>query len=390
MNSAVSRLQIALGEPAVDRPSDARGPSDRSDSYSPDDLFHRYTMAELLAADRTFRWTIRGLLVTPTYGMIAGDKKTLKTMFSTFLDLAIATGVPLFDQFTVDNPGPVVMYVGEGGQIPAIRRVERVARAMGITPADADYHHTFDIAPITSERFRDTLRRDLDQLQPALVHIDPLYAFHGAATNAANLHEEGALLAGLSAPITAAGSNLLINNHFSKSGRHGRDLAAITMAGGGEWVDTWILLSHREDPQVDIGQFQLLMEIGSRQWGGNTWELDLDVGRFDVETGDFDGQITWDIRRHSTTTTTQTKNDAKTDRITKTLYSILLDNPAEMTKTDILKLAGGNAEATRGVFEDLAAKKLIAFITAQKPGSPSKSTRPLWYVHEADRPEGTD
>jgi hypothetical protein len=49
-----------------------------------------------------------------------------------FLGLAIASGKPLFDQFPVERSGPVLTYVGEGGEVPYKRRLRRVARAMGL------------------------------------------------------------------------------------------------------------------------------------------------------------------------------------------------------------------------------------------------------------------
>ncbi len=45
---------------------------------------------ELLDEDQSFRWLVRGLLVGPTYGMLAGEKKTLKSYVSTFMKLAVS------------------------------------------------------------------------------------------------------------------------------------------------------------------------------------------------------------------------------------------------------------------------------------------------------------
>jgi hypothetical protein len=71
-----------------------------------------------LDAERTFRWLARSLLVKPTYGFLGGDKKTLKTYVQTVINVAVATGTPVFGRFVVDTPAPVVVYVGEGGGSP--------------------------------------------------------------------------------------------------------------------------------------------------------------------------------------------------------------------------------------------------------------------------------
>jgi hypothetical protein len=333
-----------------DRRAAERAPTVREAEHPPevpDDLFRRWSAAELLAAPRDFRWTVKGVLVEPTYGMVGGEKKSLKSYVSTFLDIAIATGVPLFDTFTVDRAGAVNVYVGEGGRIPYTRRLERIARSMHVDLDDAPLHASFDVAPLASDIFRDTLRRDLEQLEPVLVHIDPYYAFHGAATNSSNLHEEGTLLAGLHVPCINAGASLLINNHFNKSGA-GTDLDRITQSGGGEWVDSWILLSHRERPDVEHGRFQLLLEIGSRQWGGTSWDLDLDVGRFDIEAGEYDGAITWDIGHHQANAI-DSEHEAR-------IVELVSHQPAQHTREELAKSAGGRVAGMRAVVDRLEAK----------------------------------
>ena len=166
--------------------------------------------------------------------------------------------------------------------------------AMGVSPNDLDLHPSFDVAPISSPMFQESLERDLYEIGPALVTLDPLYIFHGMVTRASDLHQEGALLSQLSRPCTDAGASLLVVNHFNQGGS-GMSLKRITMAGSGEWADSWLLLAHREGRDVDAGSFRLTLEVGSRQWGGATWDLDLNIGHFNEDTGTHDGEITWDL-----------------------------------------------------------------------------------------------
>lgn len=338
-HAAIIDAQKGAAKPALDDPS----PKPLEERAS--DLFHRWTMADLLAADRTFKWTVRGMLVRPTYGMVGGEQKTLKSYVSTFIDLACATGTPLFDHFTIDDPGPVVSYVGEGGRIPFTRRLERIAEAMGITLADADFHPTFDVAPVSSLIFEESLRRDLDELNPALVHIDPWYAYHGAQSEGKNLYAEGSLLSGLSQPCIDAGASLLVNHHFNQTGGS-KGISRLTMAGAQEWVDSWILLAHRMEPDVPQGKFYLELNIGSRQWGGSTWELDIDVGRFDPDTAEYDGAITWDLRRHGGGQSS--KHDGKVR-----ILAAVLEHPGELGKEEAAKAAGMNLKVARELVQKL-------------------------------------
>jgi len=314
------------------------------------DLFRIWTTKELLAADRSFVWLARGLLTRPTYGMVGGPKKTLKSYVDMFINLGVASGVPIFGQFVVDKATPVLTYVGEGGRIPYTRRLERVAKAMGVDLDDIPLFQSYDVAPILSDRFKESLARDLAALEPGLVSLDPFYAFHGGATSASDLHEEGALLTSMSAPCMGAGASLMVVNHFNKTG-NGRGLDRITQAGGQEWCDTWVLLSHRENPDVPHGHFRLLVEIGSRQWGGSEWDLDLDLGTFDVDLGEFIGDISWDLRRH----VSQPSDDDDDARA----LGLVASNPGQLTKEDIAKGIGGNRAGARAVVNGLEARGAI-------------------------------
>lgn len=374
---ALVDAQKGAVKPALDDPS----PKPLEERAS--DLFHRWSMPELLAADRTFKWTVRGMLVRPTYGMVGGEQKTLKSYVSTFIDLAVATGTPLFDHFTIDEPGPVVAYVGEGGRIPFTRRLERIADSMGIHLPDADFHPTFDVAPVSSLTFDESLRRDLDELDPALVHIDPWYAYHGAQSEGKNLYAEGSLLSGLSQPCIDHGASLLVNHHFNQTGVS-KGISRLTMAGAQEWVDSWILLAHRKEADVDNGRFYLTLAIGSRQWGGSTWDLDLDVGRFDVDTAEYDGTITWDLHRASG----GGKSSARDAKVK--ILAAVLEHPGELTKEQAAKAGEMNLEKARQLVTDLETEGHITPRPVRVERSDGKTTTSMRYYPTSDVPDESD
>lgn len=346
---------------------------------APDLLFRRWTTKELLGTDLTLRWTVQGALIHPTYGQIAGAMKTLKSYVGMFLDLAIATGTPFLGHFPVERAGPVVAYIGEGGRIPYTRRLQRVASAMGVHLQDAMLEVTFDVAPILSERFTESLNRDLEQLEPVLVHPDPLYAYHGTDTKASDLHQEGHLLSSASALCGSHGASLLFTNHFNQTGS-GSGLQRITQAGSGEWVDSWLLTSHRDTPDVDNGRFKLLLEIGSRQWGGTTWELDLDIGHLDPETGTHDGDITWELRRHAAP-------PPKEDRTSVAVLEVLSDCPFELTKTGVVEKVGGNRDLTRNAFEALRQEGQIRMRNLPRIEGGRAVNRDVWALSTSIAPD---
>jgi hypothetical protein len=313
--------------------------------------------------------------------MIGGPRKALKSYVGDFIDLGIATGLPIFGRFRVDEPGPVCAYIGEGGRVPYTRRLERVAAAMGVgSLADVPLHLTFDVAPIGSARFDESLRRDLGEIEPLLVHVDPLYAYHPALVNASNLFEEGAMLAALSGHCVSSGASCLVTSHFNKTGT-GTGLDRITQAGGQEWSDSWLLLSHRGEPDVANGAFRLTLEVGSRQWGGSTWELDVHLGRFDEDLGEYDGAITWDLRRAGSVTSRQQGR----------LAEIVSAQPWALTREALAKALGGNLTAARLAIDEALRRGEIAKIEAQSTRKNGRPYRVTVYGPPSNvRPSGTD
>jgi hypothetical protein len=300
-------------------------------------LLERECVSDIIhLASQPVEFLIEGFLIDGTHGMLAGPEKSLKSYIGTFIDLAVISGQPLFGEFRVMRRGPVVAYIGEGGRIPYLRRVKRIARAMGVSRDQlSDYHVITQTAPIDSAMFQETLERDLTEVGPVLVRIDPYYAYHGSSADPRNLHQEGALLNLVSEPVNAHEANLLISNHFNQNGT-GLHLKRITMAGAAEWCDSWLLLAKTSDRDQDVpkGRFKLKLVIGSRQWGGSEWELCLDIGFYDNVIGEHNGDVSWNL---IPTTTTLESRDTRLLWIEHETIKLLIEHPWELTKSNVTK-----------------------------------------------------
>ncbi len=262
-----------------------------------DGLFQRITARQLSEPVPAMEWTATGLLVDPTYGVLAGEQKTLKTYLALFIAVGLASGTEVLGEFAVPHARPVHMYVGEGGRGPFQRRLQRITEALDVDLAALPLSVSFETAPLLSEPFRASLARDLEDLGPRTFFIvDPLYAFHGSDVEAGNLYKRGAMLNSFSGPLSEAGASGLIVDHFTKTGS-GTDLNRIQQSGIQQWADSWFLTQHRQPPDVEAGEYRLRLDVGSRQWGGGLWEVDFDLGRFDAELGEYDGDLTVQVRR---------------------------------------------------------------------------------------------
>ncbi len=343
-------------------------------------LFTRYSAAELLALPDKFDWLAAGLLAQPTYGQAGGEPKTLKSTVNRIIGVGLAAGLPIFGQFHVPKPMPWLVYSAEGGRILFTRSTRRIAAAYGVNMADLPIHASFDVAPIMSHLFRSSLKRDLADIQPGLTTLDPLYAYHGGAVKAANLHEEGEMLTGLSTTCLDAGSSLLVVNHFNKTG-NGSDLQRLTMTGGAEWSDSWLLLNHRTDPDVDGGRFWLRLNIGSRQWGGTSWDLDLSIGRFDQDRGEHDGDVSWDIRRAAMAPTTTEADHANT------ILYVLENRPWQLTGEQLVATVGGKAPTVRAIVSSLLQARTITAQKVKRQEGNRTVTRSLYALANQPRPD---
>lgn len=253
---------------------------------------------ELAAPVPKIKFMINGVLARNTFGPAAGAKKTLKTYNSLAMGVAVAAGVSLYKyaKFAVTRAEPVLMIVGEGGEIPYRRILQRMATAYGVDLKDLPIYTLFGAAPMDSVAFQEEVKAALDKVQPALTILDSLYNFHPGGIENGSLYDRGPLLAEyhrfVQEELTECTS--LIVDHFNKN-TSALDLDSIGMTGQSQNADSWILQRHRKPPVVDAGKFYLGVEFGSRQWGGWEWNVNWNIGAFDHDAHEHVGDISWQV-----------------------------------------------------------------------------------------------
>ncbi|OBH54328.1 hypothetical protein [Mycobacterium sp. E2479] len=209
------------------------------------------------------------------------------------------------------------------------------------------------------------MKRHLDELQPKLVILDPLYAYHPSDVEVQNVYARGPMLADLRTMIGDEAA-LIVGDHFNKTANGRLDLANIAQAGMAVWADSWILQKHREVPNFDEGKFWLEVETGTRRGGGQHLEVDWTLER---DKSDPDvilwASVDWEARPMAAKSP-----DGRIDATVTAILQVIADHPFELTETQVLDKVGGNREKARKAFADLKTNGgLVVKGTERKEGT---------------------
>ncbi|OBF96341.1 hypothetical protein A5773_13010 [Mycobacterium sp. 852014-52450_SCH5900713] len=315
--------------------------------------FQLVSARELAEPVEPMLWLVRGVWPERSAGVLAGDKKSMKTWNLQALAVAVAAGTALFDKYHVTSPGPVLYLSGEGGRNTFANRHQVIAERYGITGKmlrELPLWAEFGVSTLTDRHFTDAVKRHLDTLQPKLVILDPLYAYHPSDVEVQNVYARGPMLADLRT-LVGDEAALIVGDHFNKTSTGRLDLANIAQAGMAQWADSWILQKHREAPNLDESKFWLEVETGTRRGGGKhlevDWTLERDASDPDVIlwTG-----VDWDSRPMIAKSA-----GGQVDTTVQAILQVVSDHPYELTETQVLDKVGGRREKARNALLGLKA-----------------------------------
>jgi hypothetical protein len=333
------------------RLNDNAGDEDDAEAGTERSRYRLVSARELAEPVEPTRWLVRGVWPERSAGVLAGDKKSMKTWNLQALALAVAAGRPLFDKYHVTSPGPVLYLSGEGGRNTFVNRHQVIAARYYIDPEmlrELLFGAEFGVGALDDDEFTDAVKRYLDELQPKLVILDPLYAYHPHDVEVTNIYARGPMLADLRALIGDEAA-LVVGDHFNKTAPGRLDLYNIAQAGMAQWADSWILQKHRDTPNLDENKFWLEVETGSRRGGGKRLEVDwtLERDKSDPDVIAWTG-VDWESRPMATKSPGSRADDKMT-----AILQVVADHPFELTETKVLQLVGGNRDKGREAFAAL-------------------------------------
>ena len=216
-----ARTEETIADPWKDQVPPMPEPEEAEPDVGPDLVFR--TLADI-AADVDSRpprpWLFEPVIVAGDYGVMSAQDKAGKTW--AILDAAIscAAGLAWLDQFPAGDPGPALVFLGEGSDAKLLRRIRAVAAFKGLSKERSDalpIVACFRAPQLSDAQHRHLIRKALQEYKPKLVIIDPLYLAAGGA-NGADLYAMGSLLGSIQHIVQSAGASLLLSHHWNKTG----------------------------------------------------------------------------------------------------------------------------------------------------------------------------
>jgi hypothetical protein len=205
-------------------------------------------LADRLASEPAPRWLARSVWPADAYGVIAAEDKAGKTWALLDLLVSVAYGGAWMGLYPCDEVGPVLAFLGEGGERKMLRRLLAICEAKGVA-LDDRIRLCFRAPHLTNAGHIAEVRAELQEHWPRFTGIDPLYlAARGA--RGSDLYEMGAHLEDVQHACQDAGSALAVVTHYNKTG-DGRGAKRITGVGPGAWgrvLATADVASRRTEP----------------------------------------------------------------------------------------------------------------------------------------------
>ena len=170
-------------------------------------------------------WLVEGIWQKGTYGMIAGEPKTYKSVQATDLALSVASGRPFLNYFPVRTTGAVLYVQEENGEQTVQDRVFKVAASKGLLqstpfgwqlPNDLPLYFSNNYGvDLTKKDSRELLEETVRNIKPVLLILDPLYMMLGTVDeNSAT--EVGEVLRWLTHLRNTYGVAIMLCHHYNK------------------------------------------------------------------------------------------------------------------------------------------------------------------------------
>ena len=192
------------------------------------------------------RWLFRGVWAADDYGVVAGSAKAGKTWTAIDAAVSAASGTPWLGRFESDLTGPVLYFLGEGGERKAMRRAQAVCRERELNFSDLEIHWVMRPPNLSNGDAVEMFRQTVERIKPVLTIIDPFYLSGGEKADSSKLNSMGEVLSGPQRICQDAKSALMVAAHTNRS-KGAKGLAQISGAGLAEWLRVCVILNAKKE-----------------------------------------------------------------------------------------------------------------------------------------------
>lgn len=213
-------------------------------------------------------WLIKNMWLRRSHGIVAGEPKCFKSIITLDMAVSIASGKPLWDEFEVEEQGPVMIIQNENADWIIRDRLEKIVASRGLIgevqkrrakELDVTFAPELPIYFLNNfgYNFSDPLHREalesmIRQVQPVLLIFDPLYLMFDGEINSAK--ELQPILFWLLELKNKYSTGVMVVHHWNKNGSSSRGgqrmLGSTTLHG---WTESGLFIERKvtlEGPDV--------------------------------------------------------------------------------------------------------------------------------------------
>lgn len=282
-----------------------------------------------------------GFLASPVwpadaYGVIGAENKAGKSWAILDKAVTVAAGLRWLGEYQVERPGPVLVFVGEGGRRKTVRRLRAVCEFYGVVLEDLPLRLCHRVPRFQAADHIAEVMRELDQHPAHLVIVDPLY-LAAAGANAASVFEMAEVLQPVQHAAQDAEAALTVVHHWNKTGT-GKDRNRFSGAGSAEWgrVLASVAVEHRAtDPLTLASNVVLSWEF----MGDEIPDVSLRLRRkvWAEDPNDLSSPLHYEIMRDNSIMADLEKS-SRTEECLQGITNLLAVAQSELSQRQIAKL----------------------------------------------------
>jgi len=314
--------------------------------------------ATLASTDYHLTYAMPGHWVEGQPGIIAGDRKAMKTTNVVAMGISFASGKPFLGHIKVARPYRTVICSGESGMATIQSIACRYCDFLGIELEGIEGLSFSEWLPTLdgNEAPGDlaSIERLLQEVEPEIVCLDPVYLMlHG--DDAGNMFKIGRALRPISDLCREHGVTLIVCHHTKKkdhkrpSDYESPELHDVAWAGFSEWMRQWLFIARRERYAAD-GMHRLWLDFGGSAGHSARYACDIDEGPAEAR-----------YFKATLSTPSEARQTKEAASIRDRLLAAAREVPRGETKSALYALAHIRRDAGVGiVFDNLVAEGLLA------------------------------